>query len=61
MGSAFSRYVFLEYTEAQVLKPRMDGFEDPSLGDFSLLYSSALMKEECKDELFEREFIRSFL
>lgn len=43
------------------MKPQMDGFEDPTLRSFSLLDSSVLMKEELKDDMFEDEFIRSFL
>ncbi|MEF2744341.1 MAG: hypothetical protein U0N57_02720 [Collinsella sp.] len=39
----------------------MDGFNDPTLRDFSLLDSSALMKDEFKADKFDDEFIRSFL
>lgn len=39
----------------------MDGFSDPTLRDFSLLDSSALMKDELKADKFDDEFIRSFL
>ncbi len=61
MGNVFNKHVFPKYTEKQVLKSQMNGFEDPSLGNFALLDLSALMKAEYKDEMFEDEFIRSFL
>ena len=43
------------------MKPQMEGFGDPTLKSYSLLNSSALMKPELKDGMFEDEFIRSFL
>ncbi|WP_347494188.1 hypothetical protein [Collinsella aerofaciens] len=43
------------------MKSQMDGFNDPTLRDFSLLDSSALMKDEFKADRFDDEFIRSFL
>ena len=43
------------------MKSQMDGFDDPTLESFSLLDSSALMRTELKDGMFEDEFIRSFL
>ncbi|MFR4442658.1 HEPN domain-containing protein [Bifidobacterium pseudocatenulatum] len=45
----------------QVMKPQMDGFSDPTLRNFSLLDSSALMKDELKADRFDDEFIQSFL
>lgn len=61
MSSVFSKLVFPKYVEKQVMKPQMDGLDDPTLRDFSLLNTSVLMKEEYKDESFEKEFIHSFL
>lgn len=61
MGSIFTEHVFPRYVGRQVMKPQMNGFDDPTLRDFSLLDSSVLMKEELKGEMFEEEFIRSFL
>jgi HEPN domain-containing protein len=61
MGGIFTEHVFPRYVGRQVMKPQMNGFDDPTLRDFSLLDSSVLMKEELKDEMFEGEFIRSFL
>lgn len=57
----FKDYVFPKYDERRVMKPQMEGFGDPTLKSFSLLDSSALMKPELKDGMFEDEFIRSFL
>lgn len=53
MGSIFTEHVFPRYVGRQVMKPQMDGFNDPTLRDFSLLDSSVLMKEELKGEMFE--------
>lgn len=61
MGSIFTEHVFPRYVGRQVMKPQMNGFNDPTLRDFSLLDSSVLMKEKLKGEMFEEEFIRSFL
>ena len=61
MGSIFTEHVFPRYVGRQVMKPQMNGFDDPTLRDFSLLDSSVLMNEDLKDEMFEGEFIRSFL
>ena len=61
MGSIFTEHVFPRYVGRQVMKPQMNGFDDPTLRDFSLLDSSVLMKEDLKGEMFEGEFIRSFL
>ena len=61
MGSIFTEHIFPRYVGRQVMKPQMNGFDDPTLRDFSLLDSSVLMKEDLKDEMFEGEFIRSFL
>lgn len=43
------------------MKPQMNGLNDPTLGDFSPLNLSALLKEDFKSEMFEEEFIHSFL
>ena len=43
------------------MKPQMDGFNDPTLRNFTLLNLSTLMKDELKAEGFDDEFIRSFL
>lgn len=61
MESVFNDHVFPKYMSQQVMKSQMDGFNDPTLRDFSLLDSSALMKDEFKDDRFDDEFIRSFL
>ena len=58
MGSIFTEHVFPRYVGRQVMKPQMNGFNDPTLRDFSLLDSSVLMKEKLKGEMFEEEFIR---
>lgn len=61
MESVFNDHVFPKYMSQQVMKSQMDGFKDPTLRDFSLLDSSALMKDEFKADRFDDEFIRSFL
>lgn len=61
MRSLFTEHVFPKYMERQVMKPQMNGFNDPTLRDFSLLDSSVLMKEDLKGKMFEGEFIHSFL
>lgn len=61
MESVFNDHVFPKYMSQQVMKSQMDGFNDPTLRDFSLLDSSALMKGEFKADRFDDEFIRSFL
>ena len=57
----FKDHVFPKYDERRVMKPQMEGFGDPTHKSYSLLNSSALMKPELKDGMFEDEFIRSFL
>lgn len=61
MDSMFSGHIFPKYVDQRVMKAQMNGFDDPSLSDFSLLDSAALMKEELKGEMFDEEFIQSFL
>lgn len=61
MDTIFSGHVFPKYVNQQMVKAQMNGFDDPSLRDFSLLDSTALMKEELKGEMFDEEFIQSFL
>lgn len=61
MESVFNDHVFPKFMSQQVMKSQMDGFNDPTLRDFSLLDSSALMKDEFKADKFDDEFIRSFL
>ena len=61
MESVFNDHVFPKYMSQQVMKSQMDGFNDPTLRDFPLLDSSALMKDEFKADRFDDEFIRSFL
>lgn len=61
MESVFNNHVFPKYMSQQVMKTQMDGFSDPTLRDFLLLDSSALMKDEFKADKFDDEFIRSFL
>lgn len=61
MESVFNDHVFPKYMSQQVMKPQMDGFNDPTLRNFTLLNLSTLMKDELKAEGFDDEFIRSFL
>lgn len=61
MESVFNDHVFPKYMSQQVMKSQMDGLSDPTLRDFSLLDSSALMKDELKADKFDDEFIQSFL
>ncbi|RHL25430.1 HEPN domain-containing protein [Collinsella sp. AF38-3AC] len=61
MESIFTDHVFPRYACQQVMKSQMNGLNDPTLRDFSLLNSSVLMKEALKSEMFEEEFIYSFL
>lgn len=61
MDSVFNDHVFPKYKDQQVMKPQVDGFNDPTLRNFTLLDSSALMKDELKADRFDDEFIRSFL
>lgn len=61
MCDAFKNHVFPKYENSRVMKPQMMGLGDPTLSSFSLLDSSALLKPEFKDQMFEDEFIRSFL
>lgn len=53
MGGIFTEHIFPRYVGRQVMKPQMNGFDDPTLRDFTLLDSSVLMKEDLKDEMFE--------
>lgn len=57
----FKDHIFPKYEKTRLMKPQIEGFGDPTLKRFSLLDSSALMKSELKDGMFEDEFIRSFL
>ena len=43
------------------MKSQMNGLNDPTLGEFSPLNLSVLLKEDFKSEMFEEEFIYSFL
>lgn len=61
MESVFNDHVFPKYMSQQVMKSQTDGFNDPTLRDFSLLDSFTLMKDEFKADRFDDEFIRSFL
>ena len=61
MNSMFKEHTFPKYNDADVMKPQMNGLDDPTLRDFTLLDMSALMKAEFKEERFEEEFINSFL
>lgn len=61
MGDAFKNHVFPKYEKNRAMKPHMKGLGGPTLNSFSLLDLSALMKPELKDQMFEDEFIRSFL
>ena len=48
MDSMFNDHVFPKYKDQQVMKPQMDGLDDPTLRYFTLLDSSALVKDELK-------------
>ena len=61
MSSVFKEYVFPKYNGEDVMKPQVNGFEDSTLREFSLLDTSVLVKDELKEEHFEKEFILSFL
>lgn len=61
MISIFNKNVFPNYTSAKVMKPQMNGFNDPTLKDFSLLNTATLFLDDFKEEKFETEFIQSFL
>lgn len=60
MQHIFTKYVFDKYKDGHVIKPRMDGFDDPTLHDFLPLSFSSVIKPEYKEERFEKEFIESF-
>lgn len=61
MNNVFKEHTFPKYNDADVMKPQMNGLDDPTLRDFALLDTSAFAKAEFKEERFEEEFIRSFL
>lgn len=61
MTSVFNEYVFPRFQANTIFKPNMNGLNDPTLKNFSLLNSSVLMKSELKDKKFEDEFIESFM
>lgn len=60
MQQIFTKYVFDKYKKDDVVKPRMDGFNDPTLHDFLPLSISPIIKAEHREEWFEKEFIESF-
>lgn len=60
MQQIFTKHVFDEYKENHVIKPQMDGFNDPTLHDFLPLSFSSVIKVEYREEWFEKEFIESF-
>lgn len=60
MQQIFTKHVFDEYKENHVIKPQMDGFNDPTLHDFLPLSFSSVIKVEYIEEWFEKEFIESF-
>lgn len=53
MSGIFSKNVFPEYTSAKLMKPQMNGFNDPTLKDFSLLNTATLFQDDFKEEKFE--------
>ena len=55
MDSVFNDHVFPKYKDQQVMKPQMHGFNDPTLRNFMLLDSSALVKDELKADRFDDE------
>lgn len=61
MDPIFKEHVFPKYVDENVKKSQMQGLADPTLKNFVLLDSSALLKDQYKEEGFEDEFIQSFL
>lgn len=61
MADIFREHVFPKYSSEDVIKAQMNGLDDLTLKSFSLLNISALLKDECKEDEFEKEFILSFL
>lgn len=61
MNNVFKEHTFPKYNDADVMKPQMNGLDDPTMRDFTLLDISAFTKAEFKGERFEEEFINSFL
>lgn len=61
MEPIFKEHVFPKYVDENVKKSQVQGFADPTLRSFVLLDSSALLKDQYKEEGFEDEFIASFL
>lgn len=57
----FSKHIFPALKERDIIKPDMNGFNDPTLPDFQLLTFSSLFKPEIKNDGIEREYIKSFL
>lgn len=57
MDSVFNDHVFPKYKDQQVMKPQMHGFNDPTLRNFMLLDSSALVKDELKADRFDDELL----
>lgn len=53
MDSVFNDHVFPKNKDQQVMKPQMHGFNDPTLRNFTLLDSSAPMKDELKADRFD--------
>ena len=54
MDSVFNDHVFPKYKDQQVMKPQMDGLDDPTLRYFTLLDLSALVKDELKGRQVRR-------
>ena len=59
-GAIFEDHVFPKFSERAILRRQMNGFDDPDLKHFVPLAFSPVMKEECKEDRFELEFVRSF-
>lgn len=58
----FKSDVFPEVKPETLYKPQMmDGLGDKTLGQYAPLTCGAFMKPECKRDMFEKEFISSFL
>lgn len=61
MQSVFKDYVFKNVMPDSLYKEQMQTFSDPTLCDYTPLVWSCVLKEDCKHEGFQKEFIDSFL
>jgi len=57
----FKDIVFQEIEKHDLYKEKMNGLDDPTLKQFHPLALSCTIKEECKKDWAEKEFIQSYL